>query len=128
MPGGTAITSGSPSAPWRWAPCAVAAALGAEVRAPAEALQVAQVVVAAQHDVAAAAAVAAVRPALGHVRLAPEREAAVAARAGADLDARAVVEHPAIVAEGELRASEHARLAGETVACGHGSCPTTRSS
>ena len=64
----------------------VAAALGAEVRAAAEALQVAQVVVAAQHDVAAAAAVAAVRAALGDVRLAPEREAAVAARAGADLD------------------------------------------
>ena len=65
---------------------AVAAALGAEVRAAAEALQVAQVVVAAQQHVAAAAAVAAVGPALGHVRLAPERQAAVAARAGADLD------------------------------------------
>ena len=58
---------------------AVAAALGAEVRAAAEALQVAQVVVAAQHDVAAAAAVAAVGAALGHVRLAPEGQAAVAA-------------------------------------------------
>ena len=72
---------------------AVAAALGAEVRAAAEALQVAQVVVAAQHDVAAVAAVAAVRPALGHVRLAPEGQAAVAPRAGAYLDACAVVQH-----------------------------------
>jgi hypothetical protein len=71
----------------------VAAALGAEVRAAAEALEVAQVVVAAQHHVAAAAAVAPVGPALWHVRLAPEREAAVAARTGADLDACAVVQH-----------------------------------
>ena len=69
---------------------AVAAALGAEVRAAAEALQVAQVVVAAQHDVAAAAAVAAVGPALGHVRLAPERQAAVAARAGAHFTCRSL--------------------------------------
>ena len=65
---------------------AVPAALGAEVGAPPEALQVAQVVVAAQHHVAAAPAVAAVGPALGHVRLAAERQAAVAAGAGADFD------------------------------------------
>ena len=78
---------------------AVAAALGAEVRAAAEGLQVAQVVVAAQHDVAAAAAVAAVGAALGHVRLAPEGQAAVAARAGADLDSCAVVQHAAVTIE-----------------------------
>ena len=72
---------------------AVPAPLGAEVDAAPEALEVAQVVVAAQEDVAAAAAVAAVRAALGHVRLAPEREGAVAARAGAHLDPGAVVEH-----------------------------------
>ena len=54
---------------------AVAAAVGAEVRAAAEGLQVAQRVVDAQDDVAAAAAVAAVGAALGHVRLAPERQA-----------------------------------------------------
>ena len=78
----------------------VPAAPRAEMRAPAKALQVAQVVVAAQHDVAPAAAVAAVRAALGHVGLAPERQAPVAARAGADLDLGAVVEHWAIIAEG----------------------------
>ncbi len=72
---------------------AVPAALRAEVRLAAEALEVAQVVVAAQDDVAAAAAVAAVGPALGDVRLAAERQAAVAARAGAHLDPGAVVEH-----------------------------------
>src|SRR5205823_5134702 len=59
----------------------VAAALRPEVRPAAEGLQVAQRVVAAQHDVAAVAAVAAIRPALGHVRLAAERERAVAAGA-----------------------------------------------
>ena len=58
---------------------AVPAALGAEVRAAPEGLQVAQRVVAAQHHVPAAAAVAAVGAALGHVRLAAERQAAVAA-------------------------------------------------
>ena len=71
----------------------VAAARGTVVRAPPEALQVAQGVVAAQQHVAPAAAVAAVRAALGDVRLAPEGQAAVAARAGPDLDAGAVSEH-----------------------------------
>ena len=72
---------------------AVAAALRAEVRLAAERLQVAQVVVAAQHDVAAAAAVAAVGPALGDVGLAAERQAAVAAGARLHLDPGSVVEH-----------------------------------
>ena len=71
----------------------VAAAVGAEVRAAAEGLQVAQRVVDAQDDVAAAAAVAAVGTALGHVRLAAERERAVAAGAGADLQMCPVGEH-----------------------------------
>jgi L-alanine-DL-glutamate epimerase-like enolase superfamily enzyme len=76
----------------------VAAALGAEVRTAAEGLQVAQVVVAAQDHVPAATAVAAVRAALGDVRLAPEGHGAVAALPGEDLDPRAVVQHqrPAI--------------------------------
>ena len=65
----------------------------AEVPGALEELQVAQVVVAAQDDVAAAAAVAAVGAALGHVRLAPERQRAVAARATAHLDASLVREH-----------------------------------
>ncbi len=60
---------------------AVAAALRAEVPGALEELQVAQVVVAAQDDVAATAAVAAVGPALGHVGLTAEGHGAVAARA-----------------------------------------------
>jgi hypothetical protein len=47
----------------------VAPAAGLVVRAPLEGLQVAQVVVADEHDVAAAAAVAAVRAARGDVGL-----------------------------------------------------------
>ena len=75
---------------------AVAAALGAEVHAPAEGLEVAQRVVAAQHDVAAAAAVAAVGPALGHVRLAAEGQGAVAAGARANLQYGTIGEHPVV--------------------------------
>ena len=72
---------------------AVAATVGAEVAAPAEGLQVAQRVVDAQDDVAAAAAVAAVGPALGDVRLAAEREGAVAAGARAHLQMCSIGEH-----------------------------------
>src|SRR4051794_29803707 len=71
----------------------VAAALGAEVRSSPERLQVAQRVVAAQDDIAAAAAVAAVGAALGDVRLAAERQRAVAAGAGSDLQVGAIREH-----------------------------------
>ncbi len=53
--------------------------------------EVAQRVVAHEHDVAAAAAVAAVGAALGDVGLAAEAQAAVAAAAGLDVDARAIV-------------------------------------
>ena len=95
-------------------PLAVAAAVGAEVRAAAEALEIAQVVVAAQHDVAPAAAVAAVGAALGDVGLAAEGQAAVAARSGAHLDPGTVVEHPSRVR----------RAPPGTVPV----CPTTRSS
>jgi hypothetical protein len=72
---------------------AVAPAAGLVVRPALEGLQVAQVVVADQHDVAAAAAVAAVGPAAGDVGLPPEGVHAVAARAGLHEDARLVVEH-----------------------------------
>ena len=72
-------------------PLAVAAAAGLEVRAAAVGLEVAQRVVADQDDVAAAAAVAAVGAALGHVGLAAEAEAAVAAAAGLNVDSRAIV-------------------------------------
>ena len=72
---------------------AVAPALGAEVRAALEGLQVAQRVVAEQDDVAAVAAVAAVGPAARHVGLAAEGQAAVPAAAGLHEDASLVVEH-----------------------------------
>ena len=53
--------------------------------------QVAQILVRDEHDVAAAAAVAAVGPALRHVLLAPEAQASVAAAARQHLDAGAIV-------------------------------------
>ena len=81
-------------------PSTVAAASGLEVRGAAEELEVAQRVVAHQHDVAPAPAVATVRPALRHARLAPERHAAVAAAAGLDVDSGSVGEHRAIVTGG----------------------------
>ena len=72
---------------------AVAAALRVEDRLGAEGREVAQVGVGDEDDVAAAAAVAAVRAALRHELLAPEAEAAVAAATRLDADADAIVEH-----------------------------------
>src|SRR5207244_8854394 len=72
---------------------AVPAALGAKMRAAVEGLQVAQRVVALEHDVAAAPAVAAVRPALGDVGLAAEAGAAVTAAPGAHVDPGSIVQH-----------------------------------
>ena len=72
---------------------AVAAALRVEDRLGAERREVAQVRVGDDDDVAAAAAVAAVRPAFGHELLAAEAEAAVTAAARLDADACAIVEH-----------------------------------
>ena len=72
---------------------AVTAALGPEVSTAAKARQVAQRGVHHEDDVAAAAAVAAVRAALRDVRLAPERHHAVPAGTAPHVDARAVVEH-----------------------------------
>ena len=95
MPGGTRTTRSLAVGAVAQRALAVPAAAGAEVRGALEDLQVAQVVVAAEHDVAAAAAVAAVRTALGHVRLAPERDGAVAPRAAAHLDLGLVGEHEA---------------------------------
>ena len=60
---------------------AVTAAAGLEVRLAAVGLEIAQRVVADQDDIAAAAAVAPVRTALGHVRLTAKAEAAVTAGA-----------------------------------------------
>ena len=86
VPGGTrTIERPRPRAPSRCAPSAVAARVCALKWASAlERLQVAQRVVAHEHDVAAAAAVAAVGTALRHARLAAERHAAVAAAPGLD--------------------------------------------
>ena len=72
---------------------AVPAPLRLEVRAVAEGGEVPQRAVADDHDVAAAAAVAAVRPALGHVRLAAQRDDAVAAGAGLHVNRCAIAEH-----------------------------------
>ena len=72
-------------------PLPVAPAACLEVRPAPEALQIAQRVVAHEHDVAAVAAVATVGPALGDVRLAPEAQAAVAAATGVDVDSSAVL-------------------------------------
>ncbi len=72
-------------------PLPVAAAARLEVRLAPERLQIAQRVVADEHDVAAPTAVAAVGAALGHVRLTPEAQAAVAAATGLDVDSRSVL-------------------------------------
>ena len=71
----------------------VPAAVGAEVCPPAERLEVAKGVVAPEDHVTAVAAVTPVGAALGDVRLTAEAERAVAAGAGADLDAGAIGEH-----------------------------------
>ena len=72
---------------------AVATASGPEVAAAPERRQVATRRVADQDDVAPAAAVAAVGPAAGHVRLAAERDDAVAAATTLDVDLRPVEQH-----------------------------------
>ena len=94
VPGGTRTISRLAVGAVALGALAVAAAVGAVVRAALEGLQVAQRVVAAQHHVAAAAAVAAVGPALGHVRLAAERQTAVPTGSGAHFDSGLVGEHP----------------------------------
>jgi hypothetical protein len=66
------------------------AAAGLEPRRPSIPLQVAQRVVADQHDVTATATIAAVWPALWHVRLATEAQAAITSGAGLHIDARAI--------------------------------------
>ena len=72
---------------------AVPAAIGAVMATPAEGLQVAQRVVAAQDHVAAAAAIAAVGATLRYMGLAPEGQRTIAAAPGPDLDSRAIGQH-----------------------------------
>ena len=93
MPTGTASSTESPSAPVPAPAAAVAAAPRCEDGATAQGRQVAQRRVRDERDVAAAAAVAAVGTALGHVLLPSEAERAVAAASRADDDADPVVEH-----------------------------------
>jgi hypothetical protein len=68
------------------------AAAGLELRLGAERGEVAQARIGDEHDVAAAAAVAAVGTALRHVLLAPEAQPSVAPSARQHLDAGAIVE------------------------------------
>jgi NADP-dependent 3-hydroxy acid dehydrogenase YdfG len=70
---------------------AVAPAPGLEVGPAPEGLEVAQGVIADEHHVAAAAAVPAVRPALGDVGLAPEAQAAIATGSGLNVYASAIL-------------------------------------
>jgi hypothetical protein len=58
---------------------------------PAERLEIPDRVVAPEHHVAAAAAVTAVRAALGHVRLTAEAERPVAAGTGLNVDPSAIL-------------------------------------
>ena len=71
----------------------VPASVRAVVAAAPERLQVAQRVVAADDHVAAAAAVAAVGPALRDVGLTPEGQRSIAAPPGSNLDTRAIGQH-----------------------------------
>jgi hypothetical protein len=61
------------------------------VSAPAVGLEIAQRGVADQYDVSPAATVAAVGAALGHMGLATEAQAAVAAGPGLDVNARSIL-------------------------------------
>ena len=86
MPTGTFSTTSLPLAPCAVLAHAVAAALGLEVLLVAVVDQRVEAVDRLDNDVAALAAVAAVGPAELDELLAPERDAAVAARAGRDVD------------------------------------------
>jgi hypothetical protein len=72
---------------------AVTAAPGAVVGLAPKALQVAQRIVAYEHDRAAATAVAAVWSTARHMCFAAEAHAAVSAGARLDVDSRAIVQH-----------------------------------
>ena len=79
MPSGTGTTRSSPPWPCFFLPEPWVPLVGPAVGMVAEGEQRGHVAVGDQPDVAALAAVAAVGPALGHVRLAAERDAAGAA-------------------------------------------------
>jgi hypothetical protein len=72
---------------------AVTAAPGAVMRLAPKRLQVAQRVVAHQHDSATATAVAAVGPATRNVGFTAKAHASVSAGARLDVDSRAIVQH-----------------------------------
>ena len=85
VPSGTGRTRSLPSAPLRWSPCAGLAAGGLAVRRVVVVEQRRDVGVDDEHDVAAAAAVAAVRAAERLELLPVHGRAAVAAVTGADV-------------------------------------------
>lgn len=74
-------------------PLAVPATGGLPVLAPAKALQIAKRPVHHENDVGTAAAIATIRPAARNVSLAPKRHGAVAAAAGLNEYAGAVLKH-----------------------------------
>jgi large conductance mechanosensitive channel len=88
---------------------AVATSPRPEMRAAAEMLQVAQRVVADEHDVSPAPAVPAVGAALGHVGLAPEAQAAITAGTGLHVNSRTILHRRLIVAAN--RQTESRRIA-----------------
>ena len=90
-------------------PLPVTAAAGMEVAPAPEGLQVAQRVVADEHDSATMAAIAAVGAAARHVRFAAEALAAVSAGARLHMDPRAIVEHARIVTCLGARAAARSR-------------------
>ena len=91
----------------------VASAPGGEPRLAPERREIAQIGFRDDHDVAATAAVASVRPTLRHVLLAAEREATVAASPGRHRDRRAVIEH-GVSLPANRRAPASARVRDET--------------
>ena len=96
MPSGTVTIRSSPLCAVALVPGAVRARLRLAVRVVAEREQRRDVAVGLQPDVAALAAVAAVGPALGDVRLAPHRDAARAAVAALHVELR-LVDEPAVL-------------------------------
>ena len=87
------MTSSSACVPWQLSRPAAAAAVGAPVLAVDDLGQAVGAGHGADDDVAAVAAVAAVRPALGYVLLAPETAASRAAIAAFDEQRYAIDEH-----------------------------------
>ena len=96
----------------------VATALRLDPLAPLQRREVAQRGIGEQHDVAAVAAVAAVRAALGDELLPAERQTAVAALPGLNVQLRAVTEHRRTVAGSAKGRPRRDMSRGQTKRCG----------